>query len=68
MNISNINIIINKTSISSHSIPSQSYYTFHFLNHQRLSNIVMDKYNFYNIIKDDFFAKMIDFNLKLWYK
>ncbi|MGJ0337773.1 hypothetical protein [Aliarcobacter cryaerophilus] len=65
MNISNINIIINKTSISSHSIPSQSYYTFHFLNHQRLSNIVMDKYNFYNIIKDDFFGKYILFdNLK----
>lgn len=65
MKIGNRNITINKTSISSHSIPSQSYYTFHFLNHQKLSNIVMDKYNFYNIIKDDFFGKYILFdNLK----
>lgn len=62
MEISNSNITINKTSISHHNIPIQSYYTFHFLNHQKLSNIVMDKYNFYNIIKDDFFGKYTLFN------
>lgn len=62
MKISNRNITINKTSISPNNIPPQSYYTFHFLNHQKLSNIIMDKYNFYNIIKDDFFGKYILFN------
>lgn len=62
MKVNNRNITINKTSVSNHIIPIQSYHTFHFLNHQKLSNIVMDKYNFYNIIKDDFFGKYILFN------
>jgi predicted ATP-dependent endonuclease of OLD family len=58
----NDSINITKTNISNHSISTDSYKTFHFLNHQKLSDLLVNNYNIYNTIQNDFFGKYILFD------
>ena len=58
----NDSINITKTNISNHSISTDSYKTFHFLNHQKLSDLLINNYNIYNTIQNDFFGKYILFD------
>ena len=58
----NGSINITNTGISNHSISTDSYKTFHFLNHQKLSDLLVNNYNIYNTIQNDFFGKYILFD------